>query len=57
MATEGRQIDKLIALMAGVSGISTFLDGFGGQEGFNNWVKNLDVNRTRKLRIRKAVDH
>ena len=56
LATEGRQIDKLIALMAGVSGISSFLDGFGGQEEFNNWVKNLDVNRTRKLRIRRAVD-
>ena len=56
LATEGRQINKLIALMAGVSGISAFLDGFGGQEGFNNWVKNLDVNRSRKLRIRKAVE-
>jgi len=56
LATEGRQIDKSIPLMAGVSGISAFLDGFGGQEGFNKWVKNLDVNRTRKLRIRRAVD-
>ncbi len=43
LATEGRQIDKLTALMAGVSGISIFLDGFGGQEGFNKWVINVAI--------------
>ena len=60
---KGKQKSNLAMLIAGVTGISRFLDDFGGRRGFYEWLDTLNVRkmskdtwRKRKDRLRETID-